>query len=185
MEIVTRAELFLQTKFTYQRGQDHRLPYDPGRQPRRAGRAIDGEFARTSRHSITWIVTFSTARPPTTAGPTTMPKSGRQCGRNAMRDARAIGSEQRFVAPSRADGCAFDAELPDFRAEPLLCPHGLGSRSAPVLPRARDRLSGFLVAHRKRRDRSIIQCWTRSPREPMRARHKSCSPLPAPSESCH
>jgi diketogulonate reductase-like aldo/keto reductase len=27
--IVTRAELFLQTKFTYQQGQDHRLPYDP------------------------------------------------------------------------------------------------------------------------------------------------------------
>jgi diketogulonate reductase-like aldo/keto reductase len=27
--IVTRAHLFLQTKFTYQRGQDHRLPYDP------------------------------------------------------------------------------------------------------------------------------------------------------------
>lgn len=26
---VPRAELFLQTKFTYQRGQDHRLPYDP------------------------------------------------------------------------------------------------------------------------------------------------------------
>lgn len=24
-----RGELFLQTKFTYQRGQDHRLPYDP------------------------------------------------------------------------------------------------------------------------------------------------------------
>lgn len=27
--VVSRAELFLQTKFTYQRGQDHRLPYDP------------------------------------------------------------------------------------------------------------------------------------------------------------
>ena len=26
---VTRDELFLQTKFTFQRGQDHRLPYDP------------------------------------------------------------------------------------------------------------------------------------------------------------
>jgi diketogulonate reductase-like aldo/keto reductase len=26
--LLTRAELFLQTKFTYQRGQDHRLPYD-------------------------------------------------------------------------------------------------------------------------------------------------------------
>lgn len=27
--IVSREDLFLQTKFTYQRGQDHRLPYDP------------------------------------------------------------------------------------------------------------------------------------------------------------
>jgi diketogulonate reductase-like aldo/keto reductase len=27
--VVTRAELFLQTKYTYQRGQDLRLPYDP------------------------------------------------------------------------------------------------------------------------------------------------------------
>lgn len=27
--IVTRGEVFLQTKFTYQAGQDHRLPYDP------------------------------------------------------------------------------------------------------------------------------------------------------------
>src|SRR5664279_5372240 len=27
--VATRDELFLQTKFTYQRGQDHRLPYDP------------------------------------------------------------------------------------------------------------------------------------------------------------
>src|SRR5499427_8219509 len=28
--IVTRDDLFLQTKFTYRPGQDHRLPYDPG-----------------------------------------------------------------------------------------------------------------------------------------------------------
>ena len=27
--VVTREDLFLQTKFTYQPGQDHRLPYDP------------------------------------------------------------------------------------------------------------------------------------------------------------
>lgn len=27
--VVTRADLFLQTKFTYHPGQDHRLPYDP------------------------------------------------------------------------------------------------------------------------------------------------------------
>jgi len=30
---VARADLFLQTKFTYQRGQDHRLPYDPEASP--------------------------------------------------------------------------------------------------------------------------------------------------------
>lgn len=27
--LVTRSDLFLQTKYTFQRGQDHRLPYDP------------------------------------------------------------------------------------------------------------------------------------------------------------
>src|SRR5262245_38225628 len=27
--VVARDELFLQTKYTFQRGQDHRLPYDP------------------------------------------------------------------------------------------------------------------------------------------------------------
>jgi diketogulonate reductase-like aldo/keto reductase len=27
--VVTRSELFLQSKFTFRRGQDHRLPYDP------------------------------------------------------------------------------------------------------------------------------------------------------------
>jgi len=27
--VAKRADIFLQTKFTYQRGQDHRLPYDP------------------------------------------------------------------------------------------------------------------------------------------------------------
>ena len=31
--IVTRDDLFLQTKFTYARGQDHRLPYDPQAKP--------------------------------------------------------------------------------------------------------------------------------------------------------
>src|SRR3954463_14256969 len=28
--LVAREDLFLQTKFTFRRGQDHRLPYDPG-----------------------------------------------------------------------------------------------------------------------------------------------------------
>src|SRR4051794_33922838 len=31
--LVKREDLFLQTKFTYQNGQDHRLPYDPAAEP--------------------------------------------------------------------------------------------------------------------------------------------------------
>jgi diketogulonate reductase-like aldo/keto reductase len=31
--VTTRADLFLQTKFTYRHGQDHRLPYDPTATP--------------------------------------------------------------------------------------------------------------------------------------------------------
>ena len=38
---VTRDQLFVQTKFTYQRGQDHRLPYDP-----------DADLATQVRQSI-------------------------------------------------------------------------------------------------------------------------------------
>jgi diketogulonate reductase-like aldo/keto reductase len=38
---VTREQLFLQTKFTWQRGQDHRLPYDP-----------DADFATQVRQSV-------------------------------------------------------------------------------------------------------------------------------------
>lgn len=32
-DLLTRADVFLQTKFTYQEGQDHRLPYDPRADP--------------------------------------------------------------------------------------------------------------------------------------------------------
>jgi diketogulonate reductase-like aldo/keto reductase len=41
--VATRSELFLQTKFTYQRGQDHRLPYDP-----QAGLAVQVAQSLTS-----------------------------------------------------------------------------------------------------------------------------------------
>ncbi|MHA2502907.1 MAG: aldo/keto reductase family protein, partial [Candidatus Kariarchaeaceae archaeon] len=32
-EKMSREDLFIQTKFTYKAGQDHRLPYDPGEKP--------------------------------------------------------------------------------------------------------------------------------------------------------
>jgi diketogulonate reductase-like aldo/keto reductase len=59
--VVARADVFLQTKFTYRPGQDHRLPYDPAA-------------------SLSAQVAQSLA----TAGLRRMPRSGRQCGKSAM-----------------------------------------------------------------------------------------------------
>ena len=44
---VPRAELFLQTKFTYQGGQDHRLPYDPDAPP---AEQVRQSFDSSCRH---------------------------------------------------------------------------------------------------------------------------------------
>ncbi len=45
--VVQRDELFLQTKFTFQRGQDHRLPYDP-RSP--ISMQVEQSFAKSLEH---------------------------------------------------------------------------------------------------------------------------------------
>ncbi len=45
--LVTREELFLQTKFTFREGQDHRLPYD-SRAP--IGVQVEQSFARSLEH---------------------------------------------------------------------------------------------------------------------------------------
>lgn len=44
---VTREELFLQTKFTFRRGQDHRLPYDPAAP---IAAQVEQSFASSCRH---------------------------------------------------------------------------------------------------------------------------------------
>ncbi len=44
---IARDELFLQTKFTYVRGQDHRLPYDPAAP---VGRQVEQSFASSLEH---------------------------------------------------------------------------------------------------------------------------------------
>jgi diketogulonate reductase-like aldo/keto reductase len=51
--LVTREELFLQTKFTFQRGQDHRLPYDPNA-PVRA--QVEQSFASSLEHLGTDVI---------------------------------------------------------------------------------------------------------------------------------
>jgi diketogulonate reductase-like aldo/keto reductase len=51
--ILARGDLFLQTKFTFQRGQDHRLPYDP----RAAiGDQVQQSFASSVEHLGTEII---------------------------------------------------------------------------------------------------------------------------------
>jgi diketogulonate reductase-like aldo/keto reductase len=45
--IVARDELFLQTKFTFRRGQDHRLPYDPDAP---IARQVEQSFAKSLEH---------------------------------------------------------------------------------------------------------------------------------------
>ena len=44
---IARDDLFLQTKFTYQRGQDHRLPYDPSAT---LGAQVEQSFASSLDH---------------------------------------------------------------------------------------------------------------------------------------
>lgn len=44
---VYREELFIQTKFTYQRGQDHRLPYDPAAS---LSKQVEQSFASSLEH---------------------------------------------------------------------------------------------------------------------------------------
>jgi len=51
--IVRREELFLQTKFTYARGQDHRLPYDPKAAP---ATQVRQSFASSREHLQTEVI---------------------------------------------------------------------------------------------------------------------------------
>src|SRR5947208_384069 len=51
--LVTREELFLQTKFTFRRGQDHRLPYDPAAP---ISIQVEQSFASSREHLGTEII---------------------------------------------------------------------------------------------------------------------------------
>jgi diketogulonate reductase-like aldo/keto reductase len=51
--LVTRGELFLQTKFTFRRGQDHRLPYDPAAP---VATQVEQSFASSLKHLKTDVI---------------------------------------------------------------------------------------------------------------------------------
>lgn len=64
--VVPRADLFLQTKFTFRGGQDHRLPYDP-KAP--IGVQVEQSFARSLEHLGTeWIDSYVLHGPSQRAG---------------------------------------------------------------------------------------------------------------------
>jgi diketogulonate reductase-like aldo/keto reductase len=66
--IVTRAELFLQTKFTFRDGQDHRLPYDP-KAP--IATQVEQSFQSSLEHFSTEYLDSYLLHGPTTRGPLT------------------------------------------------------------------------------------------------------------------
>jgi len=64
--LVAREDLFLQTKFTFRRGQDHRLPYDPGAPVRTQ---VEQSFASSLEHLGTgWIDAYLLHGPSQRAG---------------------------------------------------------------------------------------------------------------------
>ena len=63
---MAREDLFLQTKFTFRRGQDHRLPYDPGAPVRTQ---VEQSFASSLEHLGTgWIDAYLLHGPSQRAG---------------------------------------------------------------------------------------------------------------------
>jgi diketogulonate reductase-like aldo/keto reductase len=67
--LVTREDLFLQTKFTFQRGQDHRLPYDPA-DP--IEKQVEQSFASSLEHlGTSWIDSYLLHGPTRSTGLTT------------------------------------------------------------------------------------------------------------------
>jgi diketogulonate reductase-like aldo/keto reductase len=65
-ELVRRDELFLQTKFTFRRGQDHRLPYDPNAP---VAIQVEQSFARSLEHlSVDWIDSYLLHGPTSSSG---------------------------------------------------------------------------------------------------------------------
>jgi diketogulonate reductase-like aldo/keto reductase len=61
---VTREQLFVQTKFTWQRGQDHRLPYDPNADPATQVRqSIDSSLEHLGVTRIDSYLLHSPSRP--------------------------------------------------------------------------------------------------------------------------
>jgi diketogulonate reductase-like aldo/keto reductase len=75
--VVARDDLFLQTKFTYQRGQDHRLPYDPAAKLFvQVAQSMASSLEHLGTDYVDSYILHGQPRP--TTGPTTTQKCGKR-----------------------------------------------------------------------------------------------------------
>ena len=146
--IVTRAELFLQTKYTYQPGQDHRLPYDPDAD---LATQVAQSMASSLEHLDTDHVDSYVLHGPASGHGWTEYDAEVWGAMARERDAgrtRLLGVSNvslRHLQQMVATG----AEIPAFVQNRCFAVARLGSRRAGLLRAAPDRLPGLLAAHRQ------------------------------------
>ena len=133
--VVTRADLFLQTKFTSLAGQDHRLPYDPDAD---LSTQVAQSMASSLEHLGTDHVDSYVLHGPASGYGWTDEDAevvGGD-GEGARRRAHAVARrEQRLAAAPQADG-GRPRRAPRLRPEPLLRASRVGPRRPRVLQRS-------------------------------------------------
>ena len=148
--LVTRDELFIQTKFTSVGGQDHRLPYDPGADD---ATQVRQSFASSLEHlGVERIDSYVLHGPSSRIG-----LDASDLAVWAAMEALHAAGKTRFIGVSNVALdqlellCDAREHAAGLRAEPLLRAERLGRRDPRLLPRARHRLPGLLAAHREHR----------------------------------
>jgi len=162
--VVARSDVFLQTKFTYQSGQDHRLPYNPAARP---SAQVTQSLTSSLEHLGTDYVDSFVLHGPS------LDYSWSDADAEvweAMCKERQAG-RTRFLGVSNVSlrhleqMTAAHGDLPAFVQNRLLRSAGLGPRGSLVLPGAEDALSGIFASYR--------ECRSAAPSSGTRARSES------------
>ncbi len=148
--IVVRSEIFLQTKFTYLRGQDQRVPYDPKA-------AYSVQVAQSLASSLEHLATDYVDRLGSSwailerrLDRRRYRSLGGDGGRTRGWAVPRAGRQQRVSRATRTHGRHSRASS-NVCAEPLLRCAGLGSGSEGMVRRTADRLPGIFAVDRKPR----------------------------------
>ena len=125
--LVARDDLFLQTKFTFRRGQDHRLPYDPEAP---IPTQVEQSFASSLEHLGAEVIDSYLLHGPTQRAGLAAADWEAWRAMEAIHDsgrARLLGVSNVTLEQLRAPLPAGARPAP-LRPEPLLCRPGLGPR---------------------------------------------------------